>query len=84
MSHFQKCPVCETRHANDLQCPDFESDPAGVEHRKPREILADAAPEMLEALKATIDYLELFATPEANELWGKVGSAIAKATGVSR
>jgi len=26
VSHFQKCPVCETRHANDSECPDFESD----------------------------------------------------------
>ena len=47
---------------------------------KDRPLLA-AAPEMLECLQATIDYLGFFATPAANELWGKVSEVMRKATG---
>jgi len=46
--------------------------------------LIAAAPDMLEALRAALKFLEHYADPEANELWGKVGSVIAKATGISR
>jgi len=46
--------------------------------------LIAAAPEMLECLQATIDYLGFFATKEANELWGRVAMVIRKATGAEQ
>lgn len=37
-----------------------------------------AAPEMHEVLRATLKFLEHYANPEANELWGKVTTVLAK------
>lgn len=52
-----------------------------VDQAKADANLIAAAPEMLECLQSVIDYLGYFATPAANELWGKVAMTIRKAHG---
>jgi len=70
--------------AGDIDVCRFDLFPdADDEHEANAKLIA-AAPDMLESLQATLKYLECYASPEANELWSKVGEAIAKATGVIR
>ena len=63
--------ICDTAHNMASRTPENEANAR----------LIAAAPEMLECLQATIDYLGFFATTEANELWGKVAMVIRKAHG---
>lgn len=73
-------PVVQTEDDHHAICTTY-----GVyatrEQKEANANLIAAAPDMLECLQATIDYLGFFATKEANELWGKAAMVIRKAHG---
>ena len=69
---------------DEVEICQFDRNPDSPETIEADARLITAAPELLEACWATIQYLNTRADPESNELWGKVSAAYRTACGIER